>query len=75
MASIGHGRPLVGLSLPQSPGLARHSEFAAPFDDDLLVACGKGALRLKRLQRSGKAAIAAEDFQRGNPLRPGDRLQ
>ncbi len=57
---------------------AVHDDAAVPgtiLDDDLLVACGKGALRLKRLQRSGKAAIAAEDFQRGNPLRPGDRLQ
>ncbi len=32
------------------------------------VACGTGALRLLRLQRAGKPAIAAGDFLRGFPL-------
>ena len=43
-------------------------------DDQGLVACGEGALRLTRLQRPGKAAIGAEDFLRGHPLPPGTRL-
>jgi len=34
-------------------------------DDHLLVACGTGALRLKKLQRPGKKAMAAEDLLRG----------
>jgi methionyl-tRNA formyltransferase len=32
------------------------------------VACGSGALRLLRLQRAGKPAMAAGDFLRGFPL-------
>ena len=43
-------------------------------DHDLLVACGEGALRLKRLQRSGRAVMDSAAFLRGSPLQPGDKL-
>ncbi len=43
-------------------------------DDRLAVACGEGALRLVRVQRAGRAAMAAEAFLRGRPLPPGTRL-
>jgi methionyl-tRNA formyltransferase len=43
-------------------------------DDRLTIACGEGALRLLKLQRAGKAALAAEDFQRGFRLGPGTAL-
>jgi methionyl-tRNA formyltransferase len=43
-------------------------------DEALLVACGEGAVRLLRAQREGRAAQEAEDFRRGFPLRPGQRL-
>ena len=43
-------------------------------DDELLVACGTGALRLIRLQRSGKATMETADFLRGNRLPSGERL-
>jgi methionyl-tRNA formyltransferase len=42
-------------------------------DDKLLIACGDGAVRLLRVQREGKAAMAAEDFLRGAPLAAGMR--
>ncbi len=57
------------------PAAAAHD--AAPgtvLDENLLVACGSGALRLLRLQRSGKGAMPAADFLRGNPLQCGDML-
>lgn len=38
------------------------------------IACGVGALRLLRLQRAGRAALAAGDFLRGFALPPGSRL-
>ena len=38
------------------------------------VACGEGALRLLRLQRPGRAALAADAFLRGFPLDPGAEL-
>ncbi len=38
------------------------------------VACGEGALRVKRLQRAGKPAMDANDFLRGFPLPIGSTL-
>lgn len=43
-------------------------------DDTLRVACGRGAVRLKRLQREGKGVMNAEDFARGTAIAPGTRL-
>jgi methionyl-tRNA formyltransferase len=43
-------------------------------DDDLTVACGEGAVRIVELQRAGRAAMKAEEFLRGNPLRAGMHL-
>ncbi|WP_374573641.1 methionyl-tRNA formyltransferase [Phenylobacterium sp.] len=43
-------------------------------DDELLVACGEGAVRLLRVQREGKGAQDAEVFLRGFPLARGVRL-
>ncbi len=40
-------------------------------DNQLLVACGTGAVRLTRLQRAGKGAQNAEVFQRGKPIEKG----
>ena len=37
-------------------------------DDGALVACGQGALRLLKLQRPGRAALAADAFLRGFAL-------
>ncbi|MCC7017058.1 MAG: methionyl-tRNA formyltransferase [Rhodospirillales bacterium] len=38
------------------------------------IACGEGALRLRKLQRAGRAAMAASEFLRGFPLPPGTVL-
>ena len=43
-------------------------------NDDLSIACGEGALRLVRLQREGKGAMDAADFQRGNAVAIGTVL-
>ncbi|WP_417489460.1 methionyl-tRNA formyltransferase [Maricaulis sp.] len=43
-------------------------------DDELLIACGSGALRLLRLQREGKGAMKAEDFLRGTAVPAGTVL-
>lgn len=43
-------------------------------DDALTVACGEGALRLHRLQRPGKGAMAARDFLNGFALPAGSEL-
>lgn len=46
----------------------------AVLDSALTVACGEGALRLTRLQRPGKAPLAAAALLRGFPVAPGTRL-
>lgn len=43
-------------------------------DNQLLVACGTGAVRLTRLQRAGKRAQDADEFQRGTPIEEGAKL-
>ena len=43
-------------------------------DDGAAIACGEGVLRLLRLQRPGRAAMAAAAFLRGFPLPAGTDL-
>jgi methionyl-tRNA formyltransferase len=43
-------------------------------DDRLTIACGEGAIRILELQRAGGRKLAAEEFLRGLPLKPGTRL-
>jgi methionyl-tRNA formyltransferase len=43
-------------------------------DGELVISCGEGALRLIRLQREGKGAMDAADFQRGNSVPAGTVL-
>lgn len=43
-------------------------------DDNLLVACGGGAIRLHTLQRAGRKPLAAQDFLRGFAIPEGTRL-
>ena len=40
-------------------------------DDTLTIACGAGALRPTRLQRAGRAALAADEFLRGYSIPRG----
>jgi methionyl-tRNA formyltransferase len=40
-------------------------------DDDLLIACGEGAVRLLEVQREGKGAMNAADFLRGQKIAAG----
>jgi methionyl-tRNA formyltransferase len=46
----------------------------AVLDDQLLIACGIGAVRLLRAQRQGKSAQETEIFVRGLPLAVGTQL-
>ncbi len=43
-------------------------------DDKLAIACGEGAIRLVEVQRAGKRAMSAEEFQRGFALPRGTRI-
>lgn len=46
-------------------------EAGTLLDDDLLVACGTGAVRITRLQRPGKGPMQAADFLRGTKIDRG----
>lgn len=43
-------------------------------ENGLFVACGEQAVILTKLQRAGKSAQSAQEFCRGYPLQPGERL-
>jgi methionyl-tRNA formyltransferase len=43
-------------------------------DDRLSVACGERALRLLKIQRSGRAVLDTDAFLRGFPLAKGSRI-
>jgi len=59
---------------------AADSCFAAPGSvlradqDGLLIACGKGALRIESLQPAGKRVMTAGEFLRGHQLKAGEKL-
>lgn len=46
----------------------------AVLDDDLLIACGEGSVRLLKAQREGKGVQDADVFTRGFPIAPGTTL-
>ena len=60
---------VLGASLADGEGPAGRL-----LSDDLIVACGAGALRLTRLQRAGKGPQDAGEFLRGMPLASGTQL-
>lgn len=80
------GWPVAHTALPDGTPLLVHEASplfegasAAPgtilrAGPELLVACGGGDLSLERLQRPGKAPLAAAEFLRGVPLRAGEVL-
>ncbi len=43
-------------------------------DDNLTIACGDGAIKIKRLQREGKPAQSATDFQKSQAINRGSRF-
>ncbi|MBP5344322.1 MAG: methionyl-tRNA formyltransferase [Alphaproteobacteria bacterium] len=57
---------VVDISHNTKPGTA--------IDDKLLIACGKNAVRIQELQRSGKAKQSAHDFLNGTVVAKGTYL-
>jgi methionyl-tRNA formyltransferase len=57
-----------------STGTSTSSPPGTVLDEAATIACGKGALRLLRLQRPGRGPLPAADFLRGFPLPPGTVL-
>ena len=55
-------------------GEAAPGEIVAAQGDELVVACGSGALRLVEVQAEGKRRMTARDFVNGTRPRAGERL-
>ncbi|MBB3442747.1 methionyl-tRNA formyltransferase [Rhizobium sp. BK379] len=70
---VGHDKAervkVLGSELATGEGMA-----GTLVTDDLVVACGTGAVRLTKLQKAGGKPLAASDFLRGTPLVAGTRL-
>ncbi len=60
---------LLGSTLADGGGTA-----GAVLNNTFTIACGRGAVRLMRLQRAGKAPMQARDFARGFALQKGEIL-
>jgi methionyl-tRNA formyltransferase len=60
-----------------SAGTASHppGTVVTAQENDLIVACGQGLLRIEAIQPAGKRTMLAGEFLRGHPLRPGNRLR
>lgn len=67
------GRPerIKVLSSEMADGNGQPGEV---LDDRLSIACGSGAVRLKRLQKAGGKPLDAQEFLRGTQLPPGLRI-
>ncbi len=66
---IGGKRVKVHIAKPEEASATIQTALAGTvLDDNLLIACGKGALRLTEVQPAGKAKMSAEDFLRGTPV-------
>ncbi|MBB6301946.1 methionyl-tRNA formyltransferase [Rhizobium leucaenae] len=67
------GRPerikVLGSELADGKGAA-----GEVLTDDLVIACGTGAIRLTKLQKAGGKPLTAADFLRGTPIAPGTML-
>lgn len=53
---------------------AGSGQAGTALDDNLLIACGDGALRITQIQAPGKPKMSAEDFLNGLPVPSGSRF-
>ena len=67
---IGGNRVKIHLARPEE-GSGKPGEV---LDDDLLIACGEGALRLIEVQPAGKQKMTADAYKQGANLAKGDKL-
>lgn len=64
-----HAAEVVALAHDQPPG-----SILRGFDDELRVACGKGAVAVKALQGASGRRLSAAAYLRGKPIPPGEVL-
>jgi len=72
--SFGHGETRIRVLRAEAVDRPGDAAPGTVLDSGPTIACGSGALRLRRLQRPGKAASDADDFMRGYDLPVGTVL-
>jgi methionyl-tRNA formyltransferase len=68
------GAPLKIWAAQPCPGAGTPGEVLRADADQLVVACGGGALALQEIQPAGSKRMAAAAFLAGRPCAPGTRL-
>ena len=66
----GTARPPVAEAGPAAAGTILQAEAAG-----IVIACGRGALRVTQLQKPGGKRLPAREFLQGFPLQAGDRFE
>ena len=72
-ADLGKGAERI--KVLRSHTVAMQGAAGTVLDDDLTIACGRGALRLLEVQRAGRAPMSAAEFLRGARLAHGALLR
>ena len=57
-----------------TPASKQASRPGETVDDNLTISCGKGCLRLLRLQKEGKKVMSATEYLNGSPISKGTKL-
>lgn len=70
----GKGLLIWSASAESTPGADTPGTVLAADTNGILVRCGRGALRVTRLQREGGRAVGVADFLNGHALTAGTRL-
>ncbi len=72
--TLWQGKVLTVLAVEACAGDGPAGTLLAPADE-LRVACGEGAVRLRRLLPAGRKPMSGQDFARGRTLAAGDRFE
>lgn len=73
-AEIDLGKGVERVKILRSEMAEGEGTSGEALNEDLVVACGNGAIRLIEVQRAGKAAMSASAFQQGAKLKAGARF-
>jgi methionyl-tRNA formyltransferase len=68
------GRPLKILSASVREGKGRPGEILSVDRDGIAVACGEGAVLLRKVQPEGGRPMSSREYAQGRPVRKGDLL-
>jgi methionyl-tRNA formyltransferase len=65
---------ILDAEVSDTPASAKPATVLKADDEGILVACGKDAILIKRLQLESRKPLNASELLRGHPILPGTRL-